>query len=63
MVFLVAALSFIAKNLTEFLIVESFIEGYMVIASTDAISTLYLFTLSSSSISLMLDAWTIEKRQ
>ena len=44
MVFLVAAISFIAKNLTEFLIVEIFIEGYMLIASTDAIVTSSLFT-------------------
>ena len=57
--FLVVAVSFIAKNLTEFLIVESFIEGYMLIASTDAIVTLSLFTSSSPSLSFRSDAWTI----
>ena len=44
MVFLVAALSFITKNFTAFLIVEIFIEGYMLIASTDTIVTSSLFT-------------------
>ena len=42
--FLFAAVSFIANNLTDFLIVEIFIEGYMLIASTDAIVTSSLFT-------------------
>ena len=51
MVFLVATVSFIAQNITAFLIVESFIEGYMLIASTDAIVTLSLFTSSSSDLS------------
>ena len=51
MVLLVVAVSFIAKNLTDFLIVESFIEGYMLIASTDAIVTSSLFTSSSSCLS------------
>ena len=45
MVFLVSAIRFIAKNLAAFLIVESLIEGYMLIASTDAIVTSSLFTL------------------
>ena len=59
MVFLVAAVIFLAKNLTAFLIVESFIEGYMLIASTDTIATSSLFTSSSSSLSFRSDAWTI----
>ena len=43
MVFLVAAVSFLAKNLTIFLTVESFIKGCMLIASTNNIVTfLYL---------------------
>ena len=50
MVFLVAEASFIANNLTAFLIVESLIDGYMLIASTDDIVTLSLFTYSSSSL-------------
>ena len=52
--------NFSCKKLTSFLIVESFMEGYMLISSTDAIVTLYLFTFSSSSISFRLDAWTME---
>ena len=59
MVFLVSTVSFIAKNITAFLIVESFIEGYMLIASTDTIATSSLFTSSSSSLSFRSDAWTI----
>ena len=59
MVFLVAAVSFLAKNLTSFLIVGSFIDGYMLIASTDAIVTLSLFIFISSSLSFRSDAWTI----
>ena len=59
MVFLVAAVSFLVKNITAFLIVESFIYRYMLIASTDDIVTFSLFTFSCSSLSLMLDAWTI----
>ena len=51
MFFLVAAASFLAKNLAAFLIVESLLEGYMFIASTDAILTLFLFTSSYSSFS------------
>ena len=37
MVFLVAVVSFLAKNINSSLIVESFIEGYMLIALTEAI--------------------------
>ena len=43
MVLLVAAVRFLAKNITDFLIVASLIEGYMLIASTDAIATPFLF--------------------
>ena len=42
-VFLVDAISSIDKKLTNFLIVASFIEGYTLTASTDAIITLSLF--------------------
>ena len=59
MVLLVDAVSFLANNLTYMLILESFIDGYMLIASTDAIITLSLFIFSSSSLSYRLDAWTV----
>ena len=52
MVFLVAMVSSLENNLTAFLIVESCIQGLMLITSTDAIVTLSLFTYSSSGISL-----------
>ena len=39
MVFLVAAVSFLVKNLTAFLIVEIFIDRYILIAYTDDIAT------------------------
>ena len=57
MVLLVAAVSFLAKNLTTFLTVEIFIEGFILIASTDDIVSLSLFTSSSSSLSFRSDAW------
>ena len=63
MVFLVAAVIFLAKNLTAFLIVESFIEGYMLIASTDTIVTLSLFISSYSSLPFRSDDWTIDARE
>ena len=63
MVFLVAAVSFLAKNITAFLIVESFIDGYMLIASTDAIVASSLFTFSSSSHSFRSDDSTMETRE
>ena len=63
MFFLVAAVSFLAKNITAFLSVESFIEGYMLIASTDDIVTSYLFTFSYSSISFRSVAWTMKMRE
>ena len=47
MVFLVATVSFLKNNLTDFLIVDGLIEGYVLIASTDAIVT-------SSRLSLTL---------
>ena len=49
-ILLVAAVSFHEKKLTAFLIVASFVDGYMLIASTDYIVTLYLFISNSSSI-------------
>ena len=57
---LVAAVSFIAKNLTSFLTVASFIEGYILIASTDDIVTPSLFISNYLSLSFRLDAWTME---
>ena len=47
MVFLVSDVRFLAKNLTAFLIVEIYIDGYMLIASTDAIVTSSLFIFRS----------------
>ena len=54
MVFLVSALSFLAKYLTAFLIVASLMDGYMLIASTDAIVTSSLFTSNPSVISFIV---------
>ena len=62
MVFLAVAVSFLAKNLTAFLIVESLIDRYILIASTDTIVTSSLFIFSSLSLSFRLDAWTMETR-
>ena len=59
MVFLVAAVSFLANNIAAFLIVMSLIDGFMLIAPTYAIVALYLFIFSSSSVSFMSDAWTM----
>ena len=56
MVFLVAAVSFLVKKLTAFLIVDIFIGGYMLIASTGAIVTSYLFFFSSLSLYFRSDA-------
>ena len=50
MVFLVAAVSFLADNITDFLIFEILIEGYMLIASTDAIVTSSIFTYRISGL-------------
>ena len=63
MIFLVAVVSYLTKNITAILIVESFIDGYMLIASTDAIVTSSLFNSSSSGISFRLYAWTMETRE
>ena len=60
MSFLVAFVIFLAKNLTTVLIFEILIEGYMLIVSTDAIVTSYLFTSSYSSFYFRPDAWTME---
>ena len=59
-VFLVAAVSFLVNNFTAFLIVDSFIDEYMLIASTGAIVTLYICIFSSSSLYVRSDAWTME---
>ena len=48
MVFLVAAVRFLEKNLTAFLIVDSLIDGYMLIVSTDAI--VYILINYTSSL-------------
>ena len=63
MVFLVSAVSFLPKNLTDFLVVVSLIDGYMLIASTKSIFTLSLYIFSSSSLSFRSDAWTMEMRE
>ena len=62
-VLLVAAVSFLANNLTTFLIVEILIDGYILIASTDSIVLSYIFIISSTSLSFTLDAWTMETRE
>ena len=63
MVFLVSLVSFLVKYLTDFLIVASFIDGYMLIASTDAIVTSSLFTPNYSIISFRPEAWTMESHE
>ena len=50
MIYLVAAVSSLESNITVFVIVERFIKGLMLITSTDAIVTLFLFTYSSLSL-------------
>ena len=62
-VFLVAMVSFLAKNLTVFLIFASLIEGYMLIASTDAIVTPSLFKSNYLSLYSRSDAWTMETHE
>ena len=52
MVFLVYLVSFIAKYLTAFFIVASLIDGYILIASIDAIVTSSLFTSNSSILGI-----------
>ena len=61
--FLVFLESFLAKYLIAFLIVASLMNGYMLIASTDAIVTSSLFTSNYSSISFSSEAWTLESRE
>ena len=56
-VFLVAAVIPLEKNITAFLIVASFIEGYILTSSTDAIVALYLFISNYSILSFRSDAW------
>ena len=56
-VFLVAVVSFLEKNITAFLIVDRLMDGYMVKESTDDIVTLYLFILNFSSLSFRSDSW------
>ena len=56
MVFLVAAVIFLAKNITAFLIVNSLVERCMLIASNDTIVTLSLFTSISSGLYFRLNA-------
>ena len=63
MVFLFSVVSVLANNLTAFLIVASFMEGYMLIASTYGIVTSSLTNFLSSNISFRPEAWTIEKRE
>ena len=63
MVFLVAAVSFLSKNITSFFIFGSFIEGFMLISSTDAIVTLSLLIFNYSSLYFRSDAWTTETRE
>ena len=60
MFFLVSLVSFLAKYITAFLIIAGFIDGYMLIASTDAIVTSSLFTSNSSIIYFRSEAWTME---
>ena len=60
MVYLVSVL---AKNLTAFLIVVSLTEGYILIASIDAIVNSSFFNTISSSVSFGSEAWTMELRE
>ena len=62
MVFLVAAVSFIANNHTAFWIVASLIEGYMLIAYTYSIFTPSIFNYNSSKLYFRSDDWTMETR-
>ena len=54
MVFLVSEVSFLEKYLTAFLIVVSLLDGYILIASTDAIVTSSFFTFNSLNHSFRL---------
>ena len=63
MVFLVSLVIFLASYLTAFLIVASLIDGYMMIAPTDAMVTSSLFTPNSPSLYFMSEAWTMESHE
>ena len=63
MVLLVSAVSLLAENLTAFLIDNIFIDGYMLISSTDAIATLSILIFSFSSLYFRSYAWKMEKRE
>ena len=58
-VFLASLVRFLAKNITTFFIVASFIDGYVFIASTDAIVTYCYLNRNYSNVSFRLDAWTM----
>ena len=60
--FLDSLVSVLAKYLTALLIVVSLIEGYILIASTEAIVTFSFFNLISSSFPFRSEAWTMEFR-
>ena len=60
MVFLVAAVSFLGDNITDFFIVVILIDRYTIIASNESIFTSSIFIFGSSSIYLRMDAWTME---
>ena len=61
--FLVAVLILLENNITAFLIVASFIEGYILTESTDYIFNLYLFISNPSSLYFRSDYWTLVMRE
>ena len=63
MVFLIAVVSFLANNLTAFLIVVILVEGHVLIASTEAIIIPSLFYYNFSSLYFKSDAWIMETRE
>ena len=63
MVFFVVVVSFLVMNLIAFLVFEIFIEGYMLIALTEAIIISSLFNFSYSSLSFSSDDWTMETHE
>ena len=62
-IFLVDAVITLDKNINAFLIVVSFIEGYMLTASTDTIVTLSIFIYNYFCLSFWLDAWKMVTRE
>ena len=56
MVYLVDTVTFLAENFIAFLIVACFIDGYMLVVSTDENFTSSLFIFNFSSLSFRLDA-------